>query len=470
MEGYLRRVARPIAVLSAPLVGFFLIQNAVSLATLAMVGRLGSAALAGVGLASVLFTLLLALLYGLDTGAQAIVSRATGAGEPRQAGAALTQALALGAPLGLALCAVAFLAGPAVLTAMLGPGAAASTGAAFLRAASPALLLFGLTIPFNAAWIASGRPTVAFAVTAAVAPCQVLASFLLIHSANLGAPGAGMAMTAAGVLTLGLQAAIAWRWAPVPGLFARRLSRAGLGDIVRIGWPVSVQQSLSQACLLGAFAIVARLGVAEVAVINVLNNLMLAPIQLAVGLGVAAATLVGQSLGRGERPEARRWGWRAATAGAVLATPLGLIVLAAPETVLPLFISDPAVVAMAVWPARLLAAVVSLDIFARVLGFALRGAGATKAATFVPFITQGALLLPMLWIVAIVLGRGLPGFVAVEAAMLAIEALVYIVIWRSPLWVNVPIAGVGLAVERHEEFAFDDPLAGDLAPGGHVGA
>ena len=51
MEGYLRRVVRPIAVLSTPLVAFFLIQNAVSLATLAMVGRLGSAALAGVGLA-----------------------------------------------------------------------------------------------------------------------------------------------------------------------------------------------------------------------------------------------------------------------------------------------------------------------------------------------------------------------------------------------------------------------------------
>lgn len=442
MEGYLRRVVRPIAVLSAPLVAFFLIQNAVSLAALAMVGRLGSAALAGVGLGNVLFTLLLALLYGLDTGTQAIVSRATGAGAPREAGAALTNALALGAPLGLALAAAAWTAGPPLVSLMLGAGPAADAGADFLRAAAPALALFGVTIAFYAYWIAVGRPAVAFTVTAAVAPCQILASFLLIHTAGLGALGAGLATSLPGMATLALQVMIAWRYAPIPGLFARPPDRTGLGDIVRIGWPVSLQQSLSQACLMGAFAIVARLGVAEVAVINVLNNLMLLPMQLAVGLGVAAATLVGQALGRGDLLEARRWGWRAGWAGAALATPIALTVLVAPQAVLRLFIDDPATAVMAVWPAQLLAAAMSLDAFARILSFALRGAGATKAATSVAFVTQGILLLPILWTVGIAMGLGLRGVVGVQAAMLVIEALAYIAIWRSRLWEHVRIAGL----------------------------
>jgi MATE family multidrug resistance protein len=46
---------RAILKLSAPLVAFFLVQNLVGLAAIAMVGRLGDTALAGVGLGNVLF-------------------------------------------------------------------------------------------------------------------------------------------------------------------------------------------------------------------------------------------------------------------------------------------------------------------------------------------------------------------------------------------------------------------------------
>src|ERR1700761_141492 len=82
--------ARVIAGLGAPLIGFFLIQTVVNLVGLAMLGRLGDAALAGVGLANAVFGLLLALLYGFDTGVQAIVARATGAGRAERCGAVLT--------------------------------------------------------------------------------------------------------------------------------------------------------------------------------------------------------------------------------------------------------------------------------------------------------------------------------------------------------------------------------------------
>jgi Na+-driven multidrug efflux pump len=98
---------RAICALSAPLVAFFLIQNLVGLAALALVGRIGDVALAGIGLGNVLYALLLALLYGVDTGAQASIARAAGAGAPALAGRMLTNALALGAPLGALLALIA---------------------------------------------------------------------------------------------------------------------------------------------------------------------------------------------------------------------------------------------------------------------------------------------------------------------------------------------------------------------------
>ena len=75
--------------LGTPLIAFFLVQNAVNLASLAMLGRLGNAALAGVGAASAVYGVVLALLFGFDTGVQAIVSRITGAGRENRLGEVL---------------------------------------------------------------------------------------------------------------------------------------------------------------------------------------------------------------------------------------------------------------------------------------------------------------------------------------------------------------------------------------------
>lgn len=437
-----KRPARIIAALSAPLVGFFLIQNLVSLATLAMVGRLGDAPLAGVGVGNALYALLLALLYGLDTGVQAVVSRTTGAEARERMGATLANGLSIAAPLGGALMLAAWFVGPHLLRAMGVDPAVSAAGTAFLAGAAPSLLLLSVTIPFNAYWIGSGQPGVAFGVTVLTAPCQVLFSLGLIVGARLGPVGAGLAITLATAVGFAAQMVIATRLRPIPGLFRRRPDRPGMAGIVRIGWPVSAQQSLVQACLMAAFAIVARLGVAEVAVVNVLASLMLLPIQTATGMGTAAATLVGQSLGRGEPGEARRWGWRAGAYGALAVAPLGCAVLAAPSLVLGLFIADPATVALAVWPARLLALSIGLEAFGRILGFSLRGAGATKAATAIPFVTQCLAVLPAIWLVGVRLGYGLRGVVSVQVAIIVIEATAYAWIWNRGRWDGVRIAGL----------------------------
>ncbi len=68
-----------------------------------MVGRLGNVALAGIGIAGAVYGMVLALLFGFDTGVQASAARATGAGAPDAAGAALTSALAVSTPFGACL-------------------------------------------------------------------------------------------------------------------------------------------------------------------------------------------------------------------------------------------------------------------------------------------------------------------------------------------------------------------------------
>ena len=70
--------------------------------SLALIGHLGNASLAGIGLAGAVYGTLLALLFGFDTGIQAVVARAIGAEARGFAGAALNDALCGTAPLLLA--------------------------------------------------------------------------------------------------------------------------------------------------------------------------------------------------------------------------------------------------------------------------------------------------------------------------------------------------------------------------------
>jgi putative MATE family efflux protein len=428
--------------IAAPLVAFFIIQNVASLVVLARVGQLGASALAGVGLANVLFMGLLALLYGVDTAVQAQVARAVGAGAQARSAQSLMEGLAVGAPLG-ALLALATAGVAPLLLAGLTSSAAASAGADNLRGIAPSLVALGLTIPMNAYWIASGMPRISLGITAASSAVNV--AFAWVLTPAFGAVGAGAAASIGAFVALALQVIVlqrlrGWAW------LAQRPSVAGLLAIGKLGWPVSVQQALMQGVLMAAFAIIAQLGVAATAAASVLSSLTLFPTQICAGVGVATAVLVGQSLGRQTPAEARRWGWRMAGWGAVGMATIGLVAVLAPRSLLGLFIHDPAVVNLAVGPARLLGLMLGLDALGKILGYGLRGAGATGIATGVPFLFEAALQIPLIWWVGLKLGLGLTGMVATQVAMTVATAAVLAWIWRGERWTRVRM--VGLEDER----------------------
>jgi MATE family multidrug resistance protein len=435
--------ARTIARLGAPLIAFNFIFNAVDLVVLAMLGRLGNTALAGVGAASAVYGVVLALLFGIDAGVQAITSRTTCAGRQNRLGEVLADAMAVGVPLAALLAALLWFAGPMAVTAIAPGKAAALAGSAWIRAAAPSLVFSACTIPINSCWIGSGRPAIAFTVTALLAPIQVLLALLLMFGfgpvAPMGASGGAAAMSLAALVGIGVQFALAWRIRPIPGFLRSKPRLAGMAAIARIGWPVSAQQSLAQLGLMIAFIIVSQLGVASAAVVNVLLSLTLVTIQSGVGLGIAAATLVGQALGRGDPAAARAWGWRATWGGVWVTAPLGLIAAAMPHHVLGLFLRDPTTLALAVWPVRALGLAVGIDTVGRVLAFALRGAGATKIASGLLFLSLWAVQLPVMWWIGVRLGQGINGVIMVQVGISVIDAVVLMTLWRGTFWTRVRI-------------------------------
>jgi len=226
----------------------------------------------------------------------------------------------------------------------------------------------------------------------------------------------------------------------VPGFLRVRPRARGVAEIVAIGWPISAQQSLSQVALMAVFAIIAQLGAAPAAIASVLLTLTGFPTQFGTGLGIAAATLAGQALGRGDVGEARAWGWRTTAVCVALTTPMGLALALAPHALLAPFLRDPATLAAAILPARVAGFGVAIGTAATVLGFAFRGAGATKIAAVVPFVSLWFIQLPLMAWIGLGLRQGLTGIIWVLTFVTAADLAVLALLWSGASWTRVWIA------------------------------
>ena len=433
---------RPIFALGTPLVAWFLIYNVMSIVAVGVLGRLGNVAIAGVGVASAIYAAITALLNGVDTGVQAIVSRTTGAGRAGRIADVLAAAHAGAIPLAIAVGAVTWALGPSLVALVLPDRGAAAAGGAWIQAAAPTTVLLAITLPINAAWIGSGRPAIAMAVTAISAPLQIALTFAFVLGVGplhgLGAAGSALAMGA--TMLAGTVAQVILAFLLAPGFLRVRPRLQGVAEILAIGWPISAQQSLLQVALMGVFAVIAQLGAASAAIANVLLTLTGFPTQFGTGLGIAAATLTGQALGRGDPDEARAWGWRATAVCVALTAPMGFALGLAPETMLAPFLRDPATLAMAILPARIAGFGVAIGCAANVLGFAFRGAGATKIAAAVPFVSLWFVQLPLMAWIGLSLHGGLTGIIWVLTGVSVADLLVLALLWAGGSWTRVWIA------------------------------
>jgi MATE family multidrug resistance protein len=308
------------------------------------------------------------------------------------------------------------------------------------------LLLLGASFAFSAYRNGAGAPRFSLVVALIQLAGSALFTYMLIFNAELGTEGAGLGATLAALLALAIHAILAKWIAPVPGFLATRPSLSGIRLILRIGLPVGLQQSFVYIGTAIYLAIVGLLGTGEVAAMNVVSNIMLLAILPAAGMGIAAATLVGAALGRGDAVDARRWGWEVATLGALAIVAFSLIVVAAPQNVLNLFIADNTTIELAAAPLRVMALGMSIDAFGRILGFALRGAGATRLVTLVAFGLQWGVQLPLIWLMGVHFGFGLFGMSVCRLLLFAVEAAIVATLWRNGLWIGGAINHSGSTI------------------------
>jgi putative MATE family efflux protein len=405
-----------------------------------IVGHLGAAALAGVGLGGQVLNTTAALFSALGVGATALIARHIGAKEPGEANRLAHQALALALGIGLLAALICFTLAEPIMQAFGAAPDVVAEGAAWLRVAAPSFLTLGVLLVGTASLRGAGdtRTPLVVMIVVNVVNVSVALAFTrgLLGMPALGVAGAGLG-AASGQVVGGLAVIFLLVRGRGPLRLGWRLPRpdaARLRRILNVGLPAGAEQVLLQAALLNLAVIISQFGTAAYAAHQIGLRISALSFLPGWGFSVAATTLVGQELGARQPERARRATYASYLFATVVMSGLGLFLFLFDAPILRLFTDDAAVVQQGTIVIRTAALLQPVMAASFVFSGALRGAGDTRATMFITVGSVWALRLVAAYLLGVVLGLGLLGAWLGIAVDFSFRALLFWLRFHTGKW------------------------------------
>ncbi len=393
-----------------------LLQTMLGFVDLVFVGQLGADAIAGVGLGNQLMTLLQVLFMGLAVGNTALVARAIGAGDPVDAERVAKQSLLLSGIISIAVAVVGFLYSDAIIRVMGATENVTEIGGAFLRVVSVFSIVMGVMLIGGGTLRGAGDTRSPMMITALINVINIVLDYLLIFGnfgfPNLGAVGSAVATTIARGVGAVLILFVLFKRGAVLKLPLRgrwNLTRDTFDRVLNIGGPAAAEQIVFQLGFLTFSAIAIFLGTDDLAAQQVAFNISNLSILPAFAFGVAATTLVGQSLGAHDAERAEASAWQALKSGMVWMVLMGVGFFVWRGWLVGLYTNDPGVQKLGEMCLIFIALAQPLQAVAVITASALRGAGDTRAILVFTFIGIWVVRVALGYLIGIVLGLGLFG-------------------------------------------------------------
>ncbi|MEU4083588.1 MATE family efflux transporter [Streptomyces aureus] len=427
-----RRHDREIVALAVPAFGALVAEPLFVLADSAIVGHLGTAQLAGLGVASALLMTAVGVFVFLAYATTAAVARKVGAGDLRAAIRQGMDGVWLALFIGVAVIAVALPTAPSLMELFGASGSAAPYATTYLRIS--ALGIPAMLVVLASTGILRGLQNTKTPLYVAVGGfvANAILNAVLVYGAGLGIAGSawGTVIAQCGMAAVYLHVVL--RGARKHGA-SLRPDPAGIRACAQAGTPLLVRTLSLRAILLIATAVAARLGDADMAAHQIILSLWSLLAFALDAIAIAGQAIIGRYLGAGDARGAREACHRMVQWGIVTGIVLGLLLIAARPLFLPLFSGDPGVRDAAL-PALVMVALsqpVCGIVF--VLDGVLMGAGdgpylARAMLLTLAVFTPAALLVP-------VLGGGLTALWGAMTLMMTVRMLTLWLRSRSGRWI-----------------------------------
>jgi putative MATE family efflux protein len=433
-------INRALGLLAIPMMLEMSMESVFAVVDIAFVSRLGTDAIAAVGITEALITVLYAVAVGLGMGVTAMVSRRIGAGEREAAARVTGQALWVGAALSLLIGVPGAFFAADMLHLMGASSSVVDTGTGFaavlLGGSASIIYLFLLNAAFRGAgdasmalrslWLANG-------INIILDPCLI---FGLGPFPEMGVTGAAVATT------IGRGVGVAYQlWYLANGRGRLRFALRNLAIAPR----VLARMLVISAGGIGQFLIATSSWIIIMRIVALYGSSAVAAYTIGLrifefiwlpswGLGNAAATLVGQNLGAGRPERAVASTWRAAKYNTVFMTTVGVALVALAPAIAGLFTTDIEVLRYGTSCLRILAVGIPMYAVGMIVTQALNGAGDTTTPTAINFVCFWVLQIPLAYWLAENLGRGPDGVFLAIVVSESLVTVLSVIIFRRGRW------------------------------------
>ncbi|MFD5130676.1 MATE family efflux transporter [Streptomyces olindensis] len=427
-----RQHDREIVALAVPAFGALVAEPLFLMADTAIVGHLGTAQLAGLGVASALLMTAVSVFVFLAYATTAAVARRVGAGDLQAAIRQGMDGIWLALFLGAVLVAVALPTASHLVDLFGASDAAAPYATTYLRIS--VLGIPAMLVVLAATGVLRGLQDTKTPLYVAIAGfvANGALNLGLVYGADLGIAGSawGTVIAQCGMALAYL--VVVLRGARKHGA-SLRPDAAGIRASAQAGVPLLVRTLSLRAILMIATAVAARLGDADIAAHQIILSLWSLLAFALDAIAIAGQAIIGRYLGAGDSQGAREACRRMVEWGIAVGVLLGILVVITRPVFLPLFTSDSAVKDAAL-PALVIVALsqpISGIVF--VLDGVLMGAGDGPYLAWAMLLTLAvftpvALLVPV-W------GGGLTALWATMTLMMTVRMLTLWLRTRSGRWI-----------------------------------
>lgn len=402
-----RATARSLIALAVPVTTVQVGMMAMGVVDTAMVGRVGAPELAAVALGTLYFFTASIFGMGILMALDPVIAQGAGARDEVAVALGVQRGLVLALVLGL-IASLGLLPAAPVLALLRQPPDVVPIAGAYARALIPGTLPFFVFAVFRQSLQALHltRPLVVTMLAANVANVALNWIFIFGHlgSPALGAVGAGYATSVTRWLLAASLLAIAWRPLRPLLLPIRRdvRRRDALLRLVRIGIPIGLHLELEFGAFGATALLMGTLGTVAMASHQIALNIASLTFMVPLGVGAAAAVLVGQAVGRDDSDDARRAALASLALGVTFMALSALTMLVLPGPLAGLYTDLPRVRALAATLIPIAGAFQVFDGIQVVSAGALRGVGDTRVPMLIGLVGFWLVGLP----VSVVLGFG----------------------------------------------------------------
>ena len=461
-------VSKELFTLAFPVILSNLSRVFMSVVDVAMVGRLGAAALAATGMGAMLFWGALSLVIGIRTGVQTVASRRLGQKKYNQCGTALHNGLFMATVYGFPVSIAGWWLAKDFIPFFINDIKATALTIEYSSTIFLGLLFSAYSFVFQGFYTGVEKTKIHMRVSITSNIVNVYLNAGLIY----GSEGVKLFFSE-NVPTLTFLSHL-WQWTTFPAmgvkgaaiatvvaslwmfvhyglyLFSKQiksrfavLSLSVDGEMMnrqlRLAAPQGLQEVFIAAGWSMFYKIVGMIGLIELATTELLFTIMHASFMPALGVGQACSTLVSKYMGENKIKKSEASIKESIRLAEYIMGVMGLSFILFPKYYLFIFTDDPEILRMGIFGLRMIGAVQFLDAIGFVLWFALSGAGNTLFPAVVEScLTWGVIVLGS-YVFGVVLGLGFKALWLLFPIYMGLFAGIMIWKIRKGDWKNIQI-------------------------------